>query len=111
MARKKDPLEGASEQGVTIEDFIIPQKIRAFSEAYQNVEEERFATLIFDEKRLRDFFKAFPCSLGDPLKGYLERLETLGFRMQVCTAGEPAIFVIEKTLHSVLDNPFASTQQ
>lgn len=101
MARKKDPLAGAAEQGTTIDDFIIPQKVKAFLDAYKNEEDEKLATIIFDEKKLREFFKAYPCSLGDPLKGYLDCLEMAGFRMQVCTAGEPAIFVSEKAIRSI----------
>lgn len=96
MGKKRDPLEGASEQGTTIEDFVIPQKVEAFCEAYQQVEHERLATQIFDETKLRTFFKAYPCSLGDPLTVYLKRLENHGYKMQVSTMNEPAIFVTEK---------------
>ena len=35
MGKKKDPLEGAEEQGTKLEDFVIEQKISAFIKTYQ----------------------------------------------------------------------------
>ena len=59
--KKKDIYEEAEKEGTKLEDYVIPQKIDAFCEAYQPVEQERMATQIFDETRLRTFFKAYPC--------------------------------------------------
>lgn len=96
MAKKNnDPTKGAEEQGTTLEDFVIPQKLDAFSEAYEPVDES-MATEIFDDARLRQFFKAYPCSLGDPLVIYLARLNDMGYFMHVSATGEPAIFVVER---------------
>lgn len=96
MTKKKDPLEGASEQGTTLADFVIEQKITAFEEAYQPCEVEKLASKWFDETKLRTFFKAYPCSLGDPLTIYLDRLHDKGFRMKVGAMEEPVIFVTER---------------
>lgn len=98
MSKKKDPLEGAEEMGTTLEDFVIEQKITAFTNAYECCEVEKFATKVFDETKLRAFFKAYPCSLGDPLTIYLNRLEAAGFVMRVSMMEEPAIFVMEKAV-------------
>lgn len=103
MPRKKDPLEGAEEKGTTLEDFIIPQKLHAFTEAYAPVDKERLASDIFDDAKLRTFFKAYPCSLGDPLVLYLGALEMKGYKMRVAASGEPALFVVEKATQSIID--------
>lgn len=95
MAKKKDPYEGAEEHGTTLMDFIIPEKVRAFADAYNPCADEKMATKWFDDARLRAFFKAYVCSLGDPLNIYLEMLEPYGFRMKVGAMDEPVIFVTE----------------
>ena len=97
MSKKKDPLEGAEDQGTKLEDFVIEQKITAFKEAYQPVPVS-LATKVFDEIKLRTFFKAYPCSLGDPLTIYLNRLEDAGFRMVAGESDEPVIYVTEKDM-------------
>lgn len=94
--RKKDVYDEAEREGTTLADFVIPQKVTAFIDAYQPVEHQRMATVVFDEAKLRQFFKAYPCSLGDPLTIYLTRLEMEGFRMMVSDMNEPVIFVTEK---------------
>jgi hypothetical protein len=96
--KKKDVYEEAEREGTTIEDYIIPQKVQAFIDAYEPVEQQKFATTIFDETKLRAFFKAYITTLGDPLVVYLTRLEDAGFKMQVSTQNEPAIFVTEKAV-------------
>lgn len=103
--RKKEDIEEQEKQGTTLEDFVVPQKVRAFSEAYEGVDDERMATDIFDDARLRQFFKAYPNSMGDPLTIYLDRLEDNGFRLQVSATGEPAIFVTEKPKSGLLEIP------
>lgn len=97
MAKKKDPLEGASEQGTTLADFVLEQKITAFVEAYQPCD-EKVASKWFDETKLRTFFKAYPCTLGDPLTIYLNRLEDKGFKMKVGAMEEPVIYVTERDI-------------
>lgn len=94
--KKKDPTEGADEQGTLLEDYVIPQKITAFKEYYNSCE-PNISTEKMGEIRLRQFFKAYPCSLGDPLSIYLQRLEDAGYKMQVVPeCDEPVICVIEK---------------
>lgn len=96
MAKKKtDTYEEAKEQGTSLDAFVIPQRIRAFADAYEPCQ-ERLATESFDETRLRNFFKAWPTSLGDPLTLYLDALECHGFKLQVGRSGELSIFVVEK---------------
>ena len=104
MARKKkEPTEGADEQGTLLEDYVIPQKIIAFKEYYKSCE-PNIATEKMGEIRLRQFFKAYPCSLGDPLTIYLQRLEDAGYKMRVVPGcDEPVICVIEQTSGGMLE--------
>lgn len=95
MGKKKDPLEGAEEQGTKLEDFVIEQKISAFINTYQPCS-AALSTKTFNETALRTFFKAYPCTLGDPLTIYLNMLEQEGYVMGVDYMDEPAIFVCEK---------------
>lgn len=97
--KKKDVYEEAQKEGTTLEDYIIPQKIDAFVEAFQPVEQQKLATKTFDETALRVFFKAYVTTLGDPLVIYLARLEEKGFKMTVSiSANEPAILVTERAV-------------
>ena len=51
----------------------------------------------FDDARLREVFKAYVCSLGDPLALYVEDLQMAGFQMACSMAtGEPCIFARRK---------------
>lgn len=116
MAKKKtDPYDEAKEQGTTLEAFIMPQKVEAFKDAYQPCA-ENLATEIFDETRLRNFFKAWLTSLGDPLVLYLRDLEDAGFKLRVGRIGEPAIFVTERNFSSsvttdLLEAPSEDSEQ
>ena len=83
----------AASAAPTINDFLTPQKVTAFSDYYVNAEYEGDDTETFDDGRLRQFFKAYVTPMGDPLQGYLEMLGRLGFRMQVSMTGEPALVV------------------
>ena len=74
MAKKEDPYKDAKEQGTSIMEFIIPQKVRAFCSYYSPATEYNSSNS-FNETQLRDFFKAWPTSLGDPLEEYLTMLE------------------------------------
>lgn len=92
MAKNKD----TEEQGTTILDFVVPQKVDAFVEAFQPTDIESELTEFFTDSKLREFFKAWPCSLGDPLATYLDMLSQHGFRMRVTITGEPAVLAIRK---------------
>ena len=63
-------------EGTSLEDFIVPQKITAFTNAYEPCQPYE-ATDKFDDARLREFFKAYVCTCGDPLSVYLDRLANL----------------------------------
>ncbi len=96
MARKDYETEGGEEKkAVTLEDFFIYDKVAAFARKYRPVEEQTFSTEVFNEERLREFFKAYVFPLGDPLKLYLQELAIKGFYMSVSIMGEPAILVEE----------------
>lgn len=78
---------------VTIDDFIIPQKVTAFTTAYRPAKKQTLTSEVFTDTRLREFFKAYVTKVGDPLAEYISRLERLGYKMQVSLTGEPAIIV------------------
>jgi hypothetical protein len=96
MARKDYETEtGDEKKAVTLEDFFIYDKVIAFARKYRPVKEQTFSTEVFNEERLREFFKAYVLSLGDPLKLYMQELSIKGFEMSVSITGEPAILVEE----------------
>ena len=88
--------EGNGDQfQVHLSDYVIEEKVAAFVKAYKPCNEFDPGCEAFDEARLRDFFKATVCGLGDPLKLYLEDLKMAGFRMEVSEmTGDPCIFVV-----------------
>lgn len=88
--------EGNGDQfQVHLSDYVIEEKVAAFVKAYKPCNEFDAGCESFDEARLRDFFKATVCGLGDPLKLYLEDLKMAGFRMEVSEmTGDPCIFVV-----------------
>lgn len=96
MARKDRYTDSVEERkGPTLEDFFIYDKVMAFARKYRPVKEQTFSTEVFNEERLREFFKAYVFPLGDPLKLYLQELFIKGFEMSVSVSGEPAILVEE----------------
>lgn len=97
MSKKKD-VDNEQGGGVTLEDFIVPAKLDAFIGHYAPAEKESTCDEVFTDAKLRQFFKAWPCSLGDPLSVYMERLRIAGFTMGVSIGGEPALFVNQKEL-------------
>ena len=108
MARKKEAIgdtpapssmPDTQQQGdaVTINDFIVPQKVDAFCNAYAPCDYEDETTETFTDARLREFFKAWICPLGDPLTTYLTLLSARGYTMRVSITGEPAIFVVHSS--------------
>ena len=85
------------EKKATLEDFYIYEKVRAFCNKYEPATEQTFNSEVFNEERLREFFKAYAIpSHGDPLKLYMDDLNAHGYSMSVSISGEPAIIVNEK---------------
>lgn len=81
-------------EGLSIDDFVIPQKVNAFCEHFLPETNETSADEIFTDAKLRKYFQAYPRNIGDPLISYLNLLEIRGgFIMRTSTIGEPAIFV------------------
>ena len=78
---------------VSLRDFIVSAKVSAFVRGYVPCREGDPGYEQFDDARLREVFKAYVCSLGDPLKLYVEDLQMFGFQM-ACSmvTGEPCIF-------------------
>ena len=78
---------------ISLRDFVVEQKISAFVHGYAPCNEGDTGYEQFDDARLREVFKAYVCSLGDPLKLYLDDLSMAGFQM-TCSmlTGEPCIF-------------------
>lgn len=95
--KKIDMTEVEKKEGVSIEDFVIRQKIDAFCESYVPEETEQDAEEIFNDSRLRKYFQAYPRNIGDPLIAYINILEReYGFRMHTGISGEPVIFASHK---------------
>ena len=85
---------------VHLSDYVIPEKVAAFQSAFapapEGMDDTSEYVEVFDDARLRTYFKAYVCGLGDPLKLYIEDLKLAGFRMQVSVTGKPCIFAIRK---------------
>ena len=86
---------------ISLRDFIVPDKVSAFVRAYApappGMDDTSEYVESFDDERLRQFFKAYVCGLGDPLALYVEDLKMAVFQMQVSLGtGEPCIFAIRK---------------
>lgn len=89
--------EEQNQEKVSLEDFVMPQKVDAFVEQYRPADKQTQTCEVFNDARLREFFKAVPLpGMGDPLKIYLEWLADAGFKMHVSLTGEPAIFAEAK---------------
>lgn len=99
MSKKKD-IDNEQGGGVTLEDFIVPAKVDAFINHYAPAANENTCEEVFTDAKLRQFFKAWPCTLGDPLSVYMERLRIAGFTMGVSIGGEPALFVNQQEKQS-----------
>lgn len=87
------------EQGeaeVTLQDFVIPAKIKAFRERFRPVDSWTEGCDTFTDYQLRAYFKAVVCPLGDPLALYLQELEYLGFKMRNDECGEPVIYAMPR---------------
>ena len=94
-----DVLQGNGDDfQVHLRDYVIEEKVSAFVRHYEPCDEFDPDREYFDESRLRDFFKATVCGLGDPLKLYIDDLKMAGFRMDVSElTGEPCIFAKPKS--------------
>lgn len=93
-----DIMEGSGDNfQVHLRDYVIEEKVSAFLRYYESCDEFDPNCERFDESRLRDFFKATVCGLGDPLKLYIDDLKMAGFRMDVSVAtGELCLFARHK---------------
>ena len=92
MAKKKQ--EMTEQGGTTLADFVIPDKVEAFVRCYQPATEMNEMVEVFNDAKLREFFKAWYCPIGDPLTEYLCMLRAQGYKMTVDPAtNEPAIIV------------------
>lgn len=91
-----DSLEPEVEK-ISLRDFVVEQKIKAFIHGYAPCSEGDPGYEQFDDARLREVFKAYVCSLGDPLKLYIDDLAMAGFKMECSMlTGEPCIFARRK---------------
>ena len=77
-------------------DFVAVQKVDAFCKRYEPVSHQDYDTEVYNEIRLRNFFKADVCPYGDPLTVYLDILERRGYTMTISLQDEPAILVKER---------------
>ena len=94
------------ENRVTIDDFVIPQKVEAFAANYcVSTGAERAGAIVFDDARLRRFFAAYVVpGIGDPLIAYLDLLSRRGYQLSVTDDDELGIVVTRRLL------PAATTQ-
>lgn len=90
---KQELMPEVEVEKVSLRDFIVPAKVSAFVKGYVPCSEGDDGYEMFDDARLRELFKAYVCSLGDPLSLYIDDLKMAGFQM-VCSivTGEPCIF-------------------
>ena len=90
---KQELMPEVEVEKVSLRDFIVPAKVSAFVHGYAPCNEGEEGYEQFDDARLREVFKAYLCSLGDPLSLYVDDLKMAGFQM-VCSivTGEPCIF-------------------
>lgn len=87
-----DLVDNDEQAEVTLQDFVIPAKIEAFNNQYEPQNHWTDSCEVFNDARLREYFKAIVCPLGDPLSLYLQELGYKGFHMQNDESGEPVIY-------------------
>ncbi len=88
----KNSLATTDQAEVTLADFVMPSKIKAFCAQYEPSDKWSEDCDMFTDYQLRTYFKAVVCPMGDPLALYLSELEMRGFRMQNDECGEPVIY-------------------
>lgn len=93
---KKQELTSMGEAEVTLQDFVIPAKIKAFCEEYRPLDDWEEGCDVFTEYQLRSYFKAVFTQLGDPLVIYTQELEKHDFHMHNDVCGEPVIYAMPK---------------
>lgn len=96
MARKKkdDFIENEDQPKVSLDDFVLPELITAFCNAYTPLDDWEEGCEIFTYTRLRNFFKAIVVNIGDPFAIYIRELGLSGFHFNVDIAtGEPVMYV------------------
>ena len=87
-----DIVDNDEQAEVTLQDFVIPAKVEAFCRQYKALDHWVDGCEVFNDARLREYFKAIVCPLGDQLSLYLQELSYQGFRMQNDESGEPVIY-------------------
>ena len=87
-----DIVDNDEQAEVTLQDFVIPAKIEAFGEQFEPLNHWTEDCEVFNDARLREYFKAIVCPLGDPLALYLQELALRGFKMKDDECGEPVIY-------------------
>ena len=94
MGRKqKDDFKDNDDQAVvTLDDFVIESKIEAFCRTYKQLNAWTEDCDVFNDSKLRTYFKAVVCPYGDPLVLYLQELALRGFSMKNDESGEPVIY-------------------
>lgn len=90
--RGYDIVDNDEQTEVTLQDFVISAKIEAFGNQYEPQNHWTDGCEVFNDARLREYFKAIVCPLGDPLSLYLQELGYKGFHMQNDESGEPVIY-------------------
>ncbi|MDO4801390.1 MAG: hypothetical protein Q4A15_04425 [Prevotellaceae bacterium] len=86
-----------SEEKVTLDDFVLPELVTAFCEAYEPLNEWQPDCEIFSYTKLRNLFKAVPVSFGDPFILYKQKLHEAGFKFHIDIAtGEYVLYVLRK---------------
>lgn len=98
MSKRKqsEPEQEQQHSSPTIDDFVMPQKVTAFVNRYEPAKRQTVTTEVFNESRLREYFKADVCPCGDPLVVYINLLEAAGYNLVTSLQGEPAIIVTVK---------------
>ena len=87
----------AEQPAVSLRDFMVPDKVSAFVQSYEPCDEFDAGAERFDDARLREYFKAYVCPIGDPLSLYIEDLKLADFRMVTSLATNiPCIFARRK---------------
>lgn len=94
MGRKKkdDFIDNDDQAVVTLDDFVIESKIEAFCRTYKPLNAWTEDCDVFNDSKLRTYFKAVVCPYGDPLVLYLQELALRGFSMKNDESGEPVIY-------------------
>lgn len=82
---------------VSLDDFVIKEKVAAFVRDYEPCDEFDPGAERFGDGELRTYFKAYVTGLGDPLQLYIEDLKLADFRMTTSLATQkPCIFARRK---------------